>query len=262
MQIIENDLIYRLFFFLLGVISLGLWQKSRPLVAIKNPLSRWRDHLALLGLSHFFVKLFLPTITWILAGYLENDEYGLLNMISMPPVIKTLLAVVLLDLVIYWQHRLFHLVPLLWRLHRVHHIDTQMDITTGFRFHPLEIFLSLIIKLVFVALLGIDVVSLLIFEILLNLFSLFTHANISLFEKAEHLLKYLIVTPPMHRIHHSVIKNETNSNYGFMLSLWDKIFSSYKEKSAMENLSIELGINEFKKPHQQRFLSLLKNPFL
>ena len=262
MQILENETFYRLFFFLSGIVILGLWQKLSPLTQVSQVRLRWRDHFGLLFLGHLFLKLLFPFSAGLWAIYIADYQFGLLHQINLNPWIEMILAVVMLDLAIYWQHRLFHRIPFFWRLHRVHHFDQQMDLTTGIRFHPFEILLSMVFKFLLVALLGVDLVSLIVFEILLNLFSLFTHANISLPERFEKGLRNFFVTPAMHRIHHSVEKDETNSNYGFMLSLWDKVFHSYKQRARWESASIELGLNEFRQAHQKSLWGMLKNPFL
>lgn len=262
MQILENETFYRLFCFLSGIVILSLWQKLSPLSQVSQSRFRWRDHFGLLFLGHLLLKLLFPFSAGLWAIYIADHKFGLLHQINLNPWVEMMVAVVMLDLAIYWQHRLFHRIPFFWRLHRVHHFDHQMDLTTGIRFHPFEILVSMVFKFLVVALLGVDLVSLIVFEILLNLFSLFTHANILLPARFDKILRKVLVTPPMHRIHHSVEKDETNSNYGFMLSFWDKIFHSYKERARVENAFIELGLKEFRQAHQKSFWGMLKNPFL
>jgi sterol desaturase/sphingolipid hydroxylase (fatty acid hydroxylase superfamily) len=170
-------------------------------------------------------------------------------------------SVIVLDCAIYWQHRLLHKIPILWRLHRVHHADIGFDVTTAVRFHPFEIAVSMGIKLAFIALFGIPALAVLIFEILLSAGSLFTHANIRLPDTFERRLRWLLVTPEMHRIHHSVHWDETNSNFGFHLSLWDRIFGSYRDQPRDEQTTMQIGLHEFRDRRDQSLWALLVNPF-
>jgi len=170
-------------------------------------------------------------------------------------------GVVLLDLAIYWQHRLIHMIPLLWRLHRVHHADTDFDVTTAVRFHPVEIALSMGIKLGIIALLSVPALAVLIFEILLSAGALFTHANLKLPNSFERRLRWLLVTPEMHRIHHSVHPDETNSNFGFHLSLWDRLFQSYRDDPRDGHTGMKIGLHEYREKREQTLWAMLVNPF-
>ena len=186
---------------------------------------------------------------------------GLLGWLEWPAWLAIPVAVLLLDVAIYWQHRLLHMWPLLWRLHRVHHCDTAFDVTTGVRFHPLEIALSMGIKLGLITLLGPHPAAVLAFEVLLSVGSLFTHTDIALPRQLDRRLRWLIVTPSMHRVHHSTRRVETDSNYGFHLSVWDRLFGSYTADPAEDERSMPIGLEDWREPREQSFVSLLLNPF-
>ncbi|HUG98800.1 MAG TPA: sterol desaturase family protein [Gammaproteobacteria bacterium] len=186
---------------------------------------------------------------------------GLFGWLDWPAWLAIPVAVLLLDVAIYWQHRLLHMWPLLWRLHRVHHCDPSFDVTTGVRFHPLEIALSMGIKLGLIMLLGPHPAAVLAFEVLLSAGSLFTHTDIALPRQLDRRLRWLIVTPSMHRIHHSIRRVETDSNYGFHLSVWDRLFGSYTAEPAGDERSMPIGLEDWREPREQTLVSLLLNPF-
>jgi sterol desaturase/sphingolipid hydroxylase (fatty acid hydroxylase superfamily) len=173
-----------------------------------------------------------------------------------------LLAVVVLDMAIYFQHRLFHAVPVLWRLHRMHHADLDLDVTTGARFHPLEILLSMAIKVAVVIALGAPAVAVVLFEILLNASSMFNHANLRLPLAVDGALRWLIVTPDVHRVHHSVIRAETDSNFGFSLSWWDRLFGTWRAQPEKGHDGMTIGLPVFRNPEQLRLDRMLVQPFL
>lgn len=186
---------------------------------------------------------------------------GLFGRLPWPAWLEFALAVLLLDLTLYWQHRLMHQVPLLWRLHRVHHCDTSFDVTTGVRFHPLEIALSMGLKLGVITLLGPHPAAVLVFEVLLSLGSLFTHTDIAFPKQFDRPVRWLFVTPSMHRIHHSTWRRETDSNYGFHLSVWDRLFRSYTAEPREDERRMPVGLKAWREPSDQRLVSLLLNPF-
>jgi sterol desaturase/sphingolipid hydroxylase (fatty acid hydroxylase superfamily) len=179
----------------------------------------------------------------------------------MPGWVAVLLAVVALDLAIYLQHVLFHAVPALWRLHRVHHADLEVDVTTGARFHPIEILISMGLKLGVVAALGAPAVGVLAFEVLLNATSLFNHSNVRMPAGLDRLLRWVVVTPDMHRVHHSIAVRETNSNFGFNLPWWDRLFGTYRGQPAAGHGSMTVGIEQFRDPAEQRLDRMLTQPF-
>jgi sterol desaturase/sphingolipid hydroxylase (fatty acid hydroxylase superfamily) len=198
----------------------------------------------------------------ILTGLAALAIYAQNNNISMTLWLSVPVSVLLLDCLIYWQHRLFHRVPMFLRIHKVHHADPHLDASTGLRFHPIEIALSLIVKIAAVLLLGAPILVILIFEALLNATSIFNHANIKLPVKLDKLLKTLIVTQAMHRIHHSQVVRETNNNFGFNLSIWDKVFGSYTEEAKNGDDGIKLGLKEYSSPQTNTSLiALLLMPF-
>ena len=193
----------------------------------------------------------------LLAG---ERKWGLLHHTAWPAWIEFVVALVLLDLAIYLQHRIFHHVPVLWRLHRMHHADLDVDVTTGARFHPIEILLSLGIKFVVVVSLGAPTLSVLVFEILLNATSMFNHSNVRVSPFVEHVLRWLVVTPDMHRVHHSIVRRETNSNFGFNFPWWDRLFRTYRPQPEAGHEGMTLGIDQFRDPKELRLDRMLTQP--
>ena len=206
------------FFSVLSVMAVWELLAARRLQTIKR-LVRWPSNLAIVILDTLAVRLLFPFAAVGTAIYASEHGWGLLNLVSMPGWMAVILAILVLDLAIYFQHRIFHAVPWLWRLHRMHHADLEFDVTTGLRFHPFEIVLSMAIKMVVVVLIGAPVLAVLVFEVLLNATSLFNHGNVSLPQRVDHWLRLLLVTPDMHRVHHSEIQRETDSNFGFSVPL-------------------------------------------
>ncbi len=234
----------------------------RPLNDSKN--RRWFENITMTvfntGVIRIFA-LFLPLLPAYLAINLEGAEQGLLNIIALPYTVKIIIAVLLLDLIIYLQHIMFHAVPLLWRLHMMHHSDLDFDLTTALRFHPVEIVISLFIKMGAVYVLGAPFLSVVIFEIVLNTAAMFNHSNIAIHPLADSIIRTLIVTPDMHRVHHSVRINETNSNFGFNFSFWDRIFGTYKPQPVGSHTSMTIGLSHNRKVERVNFLRLLLMPF-
>ena len=221
---------------------------------------RWPSNLGVVVVDSVVVRLVFPTAAVGLALALEGRGVGLLPWLGVPQPLAILLAVVLLDLAIYLQHVMFHAVPALWRLHRMHHADLDFDVTTGLRFHPVEILLSMVIKLMVVVALGAPAVAVLIFEVLLNAIAMFNHANLRLPERLDRLLRVLLVTPDMHRVHHSVVPRETNSNFGFNLAVWDRIFGTYRAQPAAGHEAMTIGIEQFRDPRELRLDRMLTQP--
>ena len=187
--------------------------------------------------------------------------WGLFNLIELPGWIGIVAAVILLDLAIYLQHVLFHAVPALWRLHRMHHADLAFDVTTGLRFHPVEILLSMLIKLAVIAALGAPAIGVLIFEVLLNATSMFNHGNVDMPRPLDRILRWIVVTPDMHRVHHSIIARETNSNFGFNLPWWDRLFGTYRSQPAAGHDAMTIGIEQFRDPRELRLDRMLLQPW-
>ncbi len=206
---------------------------------------RWTSNLLLIAIDSLFVKLVFPIVAVGVAAMAAQKSWGILNVVNLPNWIEVTCAIIILDMMIYWQHVAFHHVPALWALHKVHHVDRDIDVTTGSRFHPIEIGLSLIYKMVIVIALGAPVIAVIIFEIILNGCAMFNHSNVRLPLGFDRVLRRFIVTPDMHRVHHSIIVRETNSNYGFNLSLWDRIFGSYTAQPSDGHDNMVIGLKEY-----------------
>lgn len=249
----------RLAVFLLLLVVFVVWQQIRPLRRLPGGWRRSATNMALVVIDTMILRLAFPLLAFELAVNLDAAGDGWLR--RLPAAVGVVASVLLLDVAIYWQHRILHIVPFLWRLHRVHHADTGFDVTTGVRFHPFEIVLSMGIKLGLIATLGIPALAVLIFELALSAGSLFTHANVGLPPRFEQALRWILVTPDMHRIHHSVHSEETNSNFGFHLSVWDRIFRSYRDQPRDGQTTMSIGLHEFREPREQTLLALLRNPF-
>jgi sterol desaturase/sphingolipid hydroxylase (fatty acid hydroxylase superfamily) len=207
------------------------------------------------------VRLVYPAAAVGTALLAEARGWGLFRALEAPTWLAIAASVILLDLAIYLQHVLFHAVPVLWRLHRMHHADLEFDVTTGVRFHPIEILLSIGIKLGVVAALGTPAVAVLVFEVLLNATSMFNHGNVWLPAQIDRELRWIVVTPEMHRVHHSVVPRETNSNFGFNLPWWDRLFGTYRAQPAAGHEGMTIGIAQFRDPSEVRLDRMLIQPF-
>jgi sterol desaturase/sphingolipid hydroxylase (fatty acid hydroxylase superfamily) len=222
---------------------------------------RWPNNLGVVAVDVLLVRVLLPITAVGLALIAEAHGIGLFNMIALPTWASIVVSVILLDLAIYLQHVLFHAVPALWRLHRMHHADLEFDVTTGLRFHPIEILLSTGIKLVVVAALGTPAAAVLIFEVLLNATSMFNHSNIRVPAQIDRILRWFVVTPDMHRVHHSILRRETNSNFGFNLPWWDRLLGTYRAQPAAGHDAITIGIEQFRDPRELALDRMLLQPF-
>ena len=242
--------------------GMALWELLAPRrrQAIGR-IKRWPSNVGIVVLDTLLVRLIFPTAAVGVALLAELHGWGLFHVLGAPAWFAVMLSVLFLDLAIYLQHVLFHAVPVLWRLHRMHHADLEFDVTTGARFHPLEILLSMVIKLGFVAALGAPAVAVLIFEVLLNATSMFNHGNVRLPLRADHLLRWIVVTPEMHRVHHSILPRETNSNFGFNLPWWDRLFGTYRAQPAAGHEGMTIGIEQFRDPRELRLDRMLLQPF-
>ncbi|MDQ7057691.1 MAG: sterol desaturase family protein [Ghiorsea sp.] len=248
----------------ISIISLViLWEfmaNKRPLKQSK--VKRWLNNFGLIAVDTVVVKLLLPAGAFGVALWAETNGYGLLNNIEISPLAATVATVIVLDMIIYWQHRLFHVVPLFWRLHQVHHADRDIDVSTGLRFHPLEILISMLIKFAAVIVLGAPAAAVVLFEVILNGMAMFNHGNIRLPKALDSVVRLLFVTPDMHRVHHSMFKHETNSNYGFNLSIWDKIFGSYHAQPDLGHDKMTIGLEQYQgNTPTSSLLWMLKLPF-
>lgn len=251
----------RLGLFVMVFASLAVWEWAAPARAARLPRAlRWRANLGLAVFNTVLLRIVLPGSALAFAALAAEENWGLLNRFAVPGWLAVPVSIVLLDLTIYFQHVLFHAVPLLARLHAVHHADPDFDVTTGIRFHPLEIVLSTGIKFAAIASLGAPVVAVLVFEVLLNATSLFNHANVSLPGWLEPWVRGIVVTPDMHRTHHSVVEAERNSNYGFCLSIWDRLLGSYTPAPRGE---LDIGLAAWREPESvATLLGTLEMPFL
>jgi sterol desaturase/sphingolipid hydroxylase (fatty acid hydroxylase superfamily) len=232
----------------LGVLgAMALWEVAAPRRRRDIPrLLRWSNNLALVVLDTLAVRLLFPVLAVGLALVTAERGWGLLHLWPVPGWFAFVASVLLLDLAIYLQHVAFHAVPTLWRLHRMHHADLETDVTTGLRFHPVEILLSMAIKLAVVALLGPPALAVLTFEVLLNATAMFNHANARLTEDLDRRLRLVLVTPDMHRVHHSWRSEETDSNYGFNLPWWDRLFGTYRAQPADGHEAMTVGLEQFR----------------
>ncbi|WP_027857372.1 sterol desaturase family protein [Marinobacterium jannaschii] len=231
------------------------WELLRPRRVLRlGKLLRWGNNIALVFLNSALLRLLFPTAAIGMALWVQEQQWGLLNQLDLPLWLGVPLTLLLLDLLIYWQHRLFHRIPLLWRLHRVHHADPDYDVTTGARFHPLEILLSMLIKFAAILLLGPPLVAVLLFEVILNAMAMFNHGNVGLPETLDKWLRRGLVTPDMHRVHHSVRSDEMHFNFGFNLSIWDRLFSSYVAQPNQGHQQMQIGLPELDQPKDVSWL--------
>ncbi len=254
--------IIRLSFFLAVFLTVALWEVFLP--RRQQSISRWvrwPSNLCIVALNTIVLRIVVPIGAVGLAIMVQEKSWGLLNQLALPGWLAILLSVLILDLVIYLQHVMFHAVPALWRLHRMHHADLDIDVTTGARFHPLEILLSIGIKLAAVAAIGVPPLAILIFEILLNATSMFNHGNIRIPAHLDRVLRWFVVTPDMHRVHHSVNPQETNSNFGFNLPWWDHLLGTYGSQPALGHEAMVIGIDEFRSHRELRLDRMLVQPF-
>ena len=245
-------------FFVLAVAE--TWAPRRALLVAKG--KRWFANLGILFLNVALVRWILPAAAVGIALVAEERGVGLLQLVEWPLWLKIVVAVLALDLTIYLQHVMFHAVPLLWRLHRMHHADLDFDVTTGTRFHPVEMLLSMGIKAAAIFVIGAPVAAVLIFEILLNLTAMFNHSNIRMPAALDAVLRLFLVTPDMHRVHHSLDAGETNSNFGFNLPWWDRLFGTYRAQPRLGHDQMIIGTPAFRDEKQCATLGgMLLMPF-
>ena len=262
--ILNHELTIRLSAFL-GIFTLmALWEVAAPRRQRLIPrLQRWSANLGIVVLYTLLLRLLFPAAAVGMAAFASTQGWGLFNYLAWPLWLELAAAVVLLDLVIYLQHVMVHAIPLLWRLHRVHHADPEYDLTTGARFHPIEIILSMLIKMTTIAALGPPLVAVVLFEVILNGMAMFNHANIKLPGQVDRWLRWLVVTPDMHRVHHSMEPDETNSNFGFNLSIWDRLMGTYRAQPRLGQTDMQIGIASLRDPEvTTRLMGLLRIPFI
>lgn len=251
----------RLAFFCGVLIPMIAWEWVAPCRRAElSKTLRWGSNLGILALDTVLVRLTFPLVTVGFAVLAQQRGWGLLNLVEVPAWLSFILALLALDLAVYLQHALFHAVPLLWRIHRVHHADLELDVTTGLRFHPIEILLSMGLKLALVAALGPPALAVLAFEVLLNATSMFNHANVRLPRWLDRRLRWFVVTPNMHRIHHSVRPSETNSNFGFNLPWWDRLLGTYRDQPRDAYERMILGVDGLRSVADLRLDRMLWQP--
>ena len=258
----ENEVYWRLGVFFTILLVIALWETLRPRRNWQLPrATRWVNHIALSVFNTLVVRILIPVTVAAFALILEGRGIGLLNWLSLPGWLAIVLGVLLLDLAIYAQHYYFHMVDAFWRFHRMHHTDLDFDVTTGVRFHPVEIVISMIIKFAVVLIIGPPAIAVVIFEILLNATSMFNHGNIQLPQPVDRILRSVLVTPDMHRVHHSIVRTETDSNFGFNLSWWDRIFGTYRSQPKAGHLDMTIGLPIFRDHIENRIDRLISQPF-
>ncbi len=262
--ILDNEPVIRLGFFFGVFAAMALWELAAPRRALTTAKGwRWASNLGIVVLNTVFVRLLFPTAAVGLALLAEIRGWGLLNNFALPWWAAVPLAVAALDFFIYLQHVMFHAVPALWRLHRMHHADLDFDVTTGARFHPIEIVLSMLIKFAAVTLLGAPVVAVVIFEVLLNATAMFNHSNVRMPLGLDRVLRLVVVTPDMHRVHHSIEDDEANSNFGFNLPWWDRLLGTYRPQPAAGHAGMTIGIRDHRDPRRvDRLPGMLALPFI
>ena len=243
-------------------VLMALWEWFTPRRRLTvSKTTRWASNLGIVAINTLVLRILLPTAAVAIALMAEERGWGLLNNLALPYWLAVAGSVIILDFIIYLQHVMFHAVPALWRLHMVHHADLDFDVTTGARFHPIEIILSMILKIAVIAALGPLAVGVLIFEVTLNATSMFNHSNIRMPLALDRVLRWLVVTPDMHRVHHSVIRNETNSNFGFNLPWWDRLFGTYQAQPRAGHEDMTIGLYQFRDLRVARLHWMLLLPF-
>lgn len=261
--LMANEKPVRMGFFFGILVVMALWEIAAPRRALTaSKAVRWANNLGIVFFNSFLVRLLFPAAAVGVAAFAVEHGWGLLNHFEVPFWLSVVVTVVVMDFIIYLQHVLVHAVPLLWRLHRMHHADLDYDVTTGARFHPIEILLSMLIKFATIVVLGPPVVAVVVFEIILNATAMFNHGNIRLPLGLDKWLRWLVVTPDMHRVHHSVEDDEANCNFGFNLPWWDRIFGTYRDQPRGGHEGMSIGIHKFRTPKEVSWLpGMLLLPF-
>ena len=262
--IMSNEVVIRLSFFLGIFAVMAIWEFVAPRRALTvSKTVRWANNLGLVFLNTFILRLLFPAAAVGMAAFASEQAWGLFNYYDVPTAAAVIASVVVMDFIIYLQHVMVHAIPVLWRLHRVHHADLDFDVTTGARFHPIEIILSILIKFATITLLGPPVVAVVVFEVMLNATAMFNHSNVRLNLVVDKWLRLLVVTPDMHRVHHSVEDDETNSNFGFSLPWWDRLLGTYRDQPRGGHENMIIGIHTYNDPKQVSWLhGMLWLPFV
>ncbi|MEN8169797.1 MAG: sterol desaturase family protein [Pseudomonadota bacterium] len=261
--LMANEQPVRMGFFFGMLAVMALWEVIAPRRALTvSKAVRWTNNLGIVFFNSFLLRLIFPAAAVGVAAFAAENGWGLLNYYELPFWLTVVLSVVVMDFIIYLQHVMVHAVPLLWRLHRMHHADLDYDVTTGARFHPIEIILSMLIKFATIVVLGPPVVAVVIFEIVLNATAMFNHGNVRLPLGLDRVLRLFLVTPDMHRVHHSVEDDEANCNFGFSLPWWDRLFGTYRAQPRGGHEGMTIGIHKFRTPREASwFPGMLLLPF-
>ena len=256
-----SEPLIRLGAFVCVLIALAFWERAAPRRAQSlGRLTRWSSNLCISVLNTALVRVLLPTTAVGLALVCEAKGWGLLQVYNVPRWLAVVLGFIVMDLAIYLQHIMFHAAPALWRLHRMHHADQEFDVTTGVRFHPVEVLLSMVLKFAVIVSVGTPALTVLLFEIMLNATSMFSHSNVAMPLWLDRVLRWILVTPDMHRVHHSIVVRETNSNFGFNLPWWDRLFGTYRPQPEAGHEGMTLGVKQFRDASEQRLDRMLTQP--
>jgi len=261
--VMNNETTIRMSFFFGMLVLMAVWEVLAPRRALTvSKALRWANNLGLVFFNSFLLRLVFPAAAVGVAAFAAEQGWGLFNYYEVPFWLAVVASVVVMDFIIWLQHVMVHAVPLLWRLHRMHHADLDYDLTTGARFHPIEIFLSMGIKFATIFLLGPPVIAVVIFEVLLNATAMFNHGNVRLPQGLDRVLRWFLVTPDMHRVHHSVEDDEANSNFGFSLPWWDHLFGTYRDQPRGGHEAMTLGIRKYRETKDVSWLpGMLLLPF-
>lgn len=249
------------FFGILAIMAIWEYLAPRRILTVSKAL-RWANNLGLVFLNSLILRLVFPMAAVGVASLAQQNGWGLFNYIEFPFWLAAIISIIAMDFIIYLQHVMVHAIPVLWRLHRVHHADLDFDVTTGARFHPFEIIFSMLIKFAAIVILGAPAIAVILFEIILNMTAMFNHSNVALPKTLDQLLRLFLVTPDMHRIHHSIEEDETNSNFGFSLPWWDRLFGTYRDQPKKGHAAMVIGIHTFRDIKQVSWLpNILMLPF-
>jgi len=262
--LLDNEVQIRLAFFFGIFAVMAVWEMLAPRRELTvSKTVRWLNNLGLVFLNSLVLRLVFPAAAVGVAAVAHQHGWGVMNIYQIPYALSVVFSVMLMDMVIYLQHVMVHAIPALWRLHRVHHADLDYDVTTGARFHPIEILLSMVIKIGTIMVLGPPLVAVVIFEVTLNATAMFNHSNVRLPLGLDSALRWFLVTPDMHRVHHSVEDDETNSNFGFSLPWWDRLFGTYRDQPRAGHEGMTIGIHKLRDVRQVQWLpGMLILPFV
>ncbi|PHJ43245.1 sterol desaturase family protein [Vibrio sp. PID17_43] len=253
---------FRLSIFIAVLLLCTIWENKLPRRVLTVPRwFRWINNLSLAALNSATIILLMPMVAFQAAIIANDKQWGLLHQLALPDWLASFIAIMLLDLIIYLQHLSFHRFKPLWKLHRMHHADLDVDVTTSTRFHPIEIILSMIVKIAAVFAMGVSPFAIVVFEIVLNASAMFNHSNAKLPLSIDAILRKFVVTPDMHRVHHSIIVKETHSNFGFFLSVWDRWFNTYRAQPELGHKNMVIGVPEIRDYQEQRLDKLITQPF-